>query len=93
SGIFSVSETSAELRNTAAIPETMQSIAERSGGKFYTPQTFAQFFDDIKREPSFQPVKVSTTSSIEFANLWSTLMVVVLCLSAEWLLRKLNALP
>jgi hypothetical protein len=93
SGIFSVSETSAELRNTAAIPETMQSIAERSGGKFYTPQTFAQFFDDIKREPSFQPVKVRTASSVEFANLWSTLLVIVLCLSAEWLLRKLNALP
>ncbi len=92
-GIFSVSETSAELRNTAALPETMQSIAERSGGKFYTPQTFAQFFDDAKREPSFQPISVESASTIEFANLWSTLLVIILCLSAEWLLRKLNALP
>lgn len=93
SGIFSVSETSVELRNTAALPETMQSIAERSGGKFYTLQTFEKFFDDIKAEPSFQPVSVETTSSIEFANLWSTLLVIIFCLSAEWLLRKLNALP
>jgi len=93
SGIFSVSETSAELRNTAANPETMQSIAERSGGKFYTVETFPKFFDDISREPSFQPVSVVTTSTIEFANLWQTLLVIVLCLSAEWLIRKLNALP
>ncbi|MFQ3598902.1 MAG: hypothetical protein SNJ55_13595 [Chloroherpetonaceae bacterium] len=92
-GIFSVSETSTELRNIAAVPETMQSIAERSGGKFYTPQTFAQFFDDVKREPSFQRVSVESTSTIEFANLGSTLLVIILCLSAEWLLRKLNALP
>ncbi len=92
-GVFSVSETSVEFRNTVAIPETMQRIAERSGGKFYTSQTFPQFFDDIKHEPSFQPIRVQTTSSIEFANLWSTLFAIILCLSAEWLLRKLNAMP
>ncbi len=93
SGIFSVSETSIELRNTAANPETMRNIAERSGGKFYTVETFPQFFDDIKREPSFQPVSVATTSTIELANLWQTLLVIILSLSAEWLIRKLNALP
>lgn len=93
SGIFSVSETSTEFRNTASLPETMQGIAERSGGKFYTYQTFSRFLDDIKREPSFQPVSVDRTSTIEFANLWSFLLVIILCLSAEWLLRKLHSLP
>lgn len=93
SGIFSVSETSTEFRNTASLPETMQGIAERSGGKFYTRQTFSRFLDDIKQEPSFQPVGVDRTSTIEFANLWSFLLVIILCLSAEWLLRKLHSLP
>ncbi|MCS6988074.1 MAG: hypothetical protein NZM06_00965 [Chloroherpetonaceae bacterium] len=93
SGMFSVSETSAEFRNPAANPETMRAIAERSGGKFYDARTFANFLDEMKREPAFQPLAVEKISAMEFANSWATWLAILLLLSAEWLLRKLNALP
>jgi hypothetical protein len=93
SGIFSVSETGAEFRQTAANATVMRSIAERSGGKFYLAGDFASLLADLEKEPAFEPVESETRDTTEFANLSTMLAVIVALFAAEWLLRKLSALP
>ncbi len=93
SGAFSISETSTEFRLTEANPDVMREIARRSGGKFYTEKDFAHFFDDIKRDAAFQPTEMSATNRIELANVSVMLIAIIALLAAEWLIRKLNALP
>ncbi|MBC8043308.1 MAG: hypothetical protein IAF08_07665 [Rhizobacter sp.] len=93
SGIFSVSETGAEFLALQADAETLREIARQSGGKFYTAKNFNQFFSDLQQDAAFQTMQTEERQSFELANVLPTLIVIVLLLSLEWLLRKLNALP
>lgn len=92
-GSFSVSQTGAEFRALHADGATMRSIAAQSGGKFYALTDFAALLADLKRDAAFQPIETQLTQSFELANLAPTLILIILLLAAEWLIRKLHALP
>lgn len=93
SGLFSVSKSDIEFRTPNADAETLREIARRSGGKFYTSASFPNFFADIKKDMSFQPVETEEKKSFELANLTTTLFIIVGLLTVEWTLRKIKALP
>ncbi|NTW50848.1 MAG: hypothetical protein HGB19_14180, partial [Chlorobiales bacterium] len=92
-GIFSVSKSDIEFRTPHADAETLREIARRSGGKFYVPATFPEFFRAIKKDIAFQTVEHEEKSSVELANLTTTLLIIVGLLTLEWSLRKFKALP
>jgi hypothetical protein len=91
-GVFSVSETGLEFRDPSANADVMREIAIKSGGKTYTPETFAGFFDDLKHDAFFQPAETELKTTYELASMLPVLLVILLLLSAEWLIRKLNNL-
>ncbi|MCS7210916.1 MAG: hypothetical protein RMI34_06670 [Chloroherpetonaceae bacterium] len=92
-GRFLVSQTSLEFRQLHADANTLRSIAAQSGGKFYHLTEFEAFLQDLRRDAAFQPTLQQTQQSAEFANLAPTLVIILFLLAAEWLIRKLYAMP
>ncbi|GAB1430325.1 hypothetical protein MASR2M18_11580 [Ignavibacteria bacterium] len=87
-GRFSVSGAGLEFQNLRMNVELLRALAVRTGGKFYTPETAAQFLKDLKNNASFTPQTITRRSEIP---LWSApwlLGAALFCFALEWFLRK-----
>ena len=91
-GQFSVGRSVAEFMQLQAQAGTMQQIAKRTGGQFYSLNQMQAVGNDITQLPQLAPVvnlKRSTAGLQRF--LWPLLLILAM-LSAEWILRKRHGL-
>ncbi len=87
-GRFSVGDIALEYQNVRMNSELLRQIAERTGGKFYTPGTAANFLDDLKKQPTFSPRTITQKSEFALWNLPWLLAAALLCFATEWFIRK-----
>lgn len=87
-GRFSVGVVALEYQNLRMNAPLLRAIAERTGGKFYTPAEAGKFLEDLKKAHGYTSRGI--TRKFEFAlwNLPYLLAAAILFLSIEWFLRK-----
>ncbi|HET8864863.1 MAG TPA: hypothetical protein VFM80_04130 [Gracilimonas sp.] len=92
-GEFLVSNSSSELANTTRNDDLMRSVAENSGGQFFTYNNVSGFWDSL-REANVLQTRTETIENYSFpvrSLYW--FILVILLLGSEWMLRKYYSLP
>ncbi|HZK76112.1 MAG TPA: hypothetical protein VFD13_04315, partial [Candidatus Kapabacteria bacterium] len=87
-GRFNVGEFNIELAEPRMRSDILRAIAERTGGKFYTPETAANLLKDIYNSPRFQPREITNKHDFELWNSWPLLAFAIVCFGTEWFIRK-----
>ncbi len=87
-GRFSVGGDGLEYQNTRMNVELLRTIAARTGGKFYTPETAGEFLNDLKHNPLFVEQVITRRSELALWNMPWMLGASLLCFALEWFLRK-----
>ncbi|HET6400714.1 MAG TPA: hypothetical protein VFH95_04865 [Candidatus Kapabacteria bacterium] len=87
-GRFNVGEFNIELAEPRMRSDILRTLAERTGGKFYTPETAANLLKDIYYSPRFQPREITNRRDFELWNSWPLLAFAILCFGTEWFIRK-----
>jgi len=87
SGEFAIKELDLEAFNTAANHEMLQLLADNTNGKFGTLSNFDKTFENIYTQTVPEKLHNKLTSKYLIDIFWF-LFLVLLPLSAEWLLRK-----
>lgn len=87
-GRFSVGDNGLEFQNLRMNVELLRTLAERTGGKFYTPETAVNFREDVKKHPLFTPQTITRRSEFALWNLPWILGASLLFFALEWFLRK-----
>jgi hypothetical protein len=91
-GRFVVGTESAEYLNLKMNAPLLRSMAEITGGRFYTPNTVSRFLDDLKKHPRFtQTSIVKETELALWNNVW-LLMIAITAFAIEWFFRKRSGL-
>ncbi len=91
-GRFSIGAESAEYLNLKMNAPLLRSMAEITGGKFYTPNTVSRFIEDLKKHPRFNQTSIIRESEIAlWNNLW-LLMIAISAFAIEWFMRKRSGL-
>ena len=88
SGLFEVAESYAEFTNAELNAQLLQTLANTSGGRYYTLEDAAQMVNHI-------PLVESATSQLVDEEVWDMPLIfgsVILLLGLEWLLRKRRGL-
>lgn len=93
SGEFSVGSTNLEYVNTMRNDEFLSFISEQTGGAFYPFQEAGALKDLMEQRGFFEPQsQIQTREILAYQNpLW--FLLVLLLLSAEWIIRKIVSLP
>lgn len=87
-GRFTIGEVGLEMLQTSMNAELLRTLAERTGGRFYTVRQAAQLVNDILSHKGFAPRSIQHRADHQ---LWNNLYLLLAALSAfavEWLLRK-----
>jgi hypothetical protein len=87
-GRFNVGEYSAEFAEPRMRSDVLRALAEKTGGKFYTPATASSMLSDIKANPRFRAKILEEKTDYEARNAWQLLVVAVCLFAAEWFIRK-----
>ncbi len=87
-GRFNVGDFNIELSEPRMRSDILRALAERTGGKFYTPETAANLLKDIYANPRFQSREITNTHDYELWNSWPLLALAILCFGSEWFIRK-----
>lgn len=87
-GRFNVGEYSAEFAEPRMRSDVLRELTEKTGGKFYTPETAASLLTDMKANPRFRAKTIEHKTDYEARNMWLLLVVAVCLFAAEWFLRK-----
>jgi hypothetical protein len=87
-GRFSVGDVALEYLNLKMNAPLLRSIAERSGGKFYTPAEAGSFLKDLETKPSFKERPVVAKNELNLWNLPYLLAAAILLFVIEWFMRK-----
>jgi hypothetical protein len=83
-GQFTVETFNPEFLNSRMRPDILRNLANSSGGKFYFPSDFAQFFRDYAP----QPIDFVEKKELKIFPRWITLIILLGLLSIEWIIRK-----
>jgi hypothetical protein len=70
----------------------LRSMAEITGGKFYTPNTVSGFIEDLKKHPRFNQTSIVRESELALWNNVWLLMIAISAFAIEWFLRKRSGL-
>ncbi|WP_129717980.1 hypothetical protein [Pedobacter sp. SYP-B3415] len=89
-GRFFVSSTQLEYRQAIADHQLLNSISSQSGGKLFQPADLAQIFDEIEKNPEIKTISYENLRYEEPVGIKTIFFIILLLLSAEWLLRKRN---
>ena len=87
-GRFNVGDYSPEFAEPRMRSDILRSLAERTGGKFYTPETAANLIKDIDASSNFHAKKLEEKKDYEGRNIWQLLILAVMLFSTEWFIRK-----
>lgn len=88
-GQFSVAEASAEAANLKADRQLMETIANSTNGQFFTIGQVNELIQTISTDNQTTPVRHSEINFTELLNYRFLLMILLVLLSAEWILRKI----
>ena len=87
-GRFNVGDYSIEFAEPRMRSDILRSLAERTGGKFYTPETASTLMKDIEASSNFHAKKLEEKKDYEGRNMWQLLILAVMFFSTEWFIRK-----
>ena len=87
-GRFNVGDFNIEFAETRMRSDILRQVAERTGGKFYTPENAANLLKDIYSNPRFAPREITNTRDFEIWNSWSLLALALIFFGSEWFMRK-----
>jgi len=87
-GRFSIGDISIEYLDLKMNIGLLTTIAQRSGGKFYTVANANEFMNDLSNDPNFKQKAMTLRNEFSLWNLPWILGLAILCLSLEWFLRK-----
>ncbi len=87
-GRFNVGDYSPEFAEPRMRSDILRALAERTGGKFYTPETAASIMKDIEASSNFHAKKLEEKKDYEGRNMWQLLILAVMFFSTEWFIRK-----
>jgi hypothetical protein len=87
-GRFNVGDFNIELSEPRMRSDILRSLAERTGGKFYTPETASNLLKDIYSNARFHSREITNTHDYELWNSWPLLALAILCFGSEWFIRK-----
>jgi hypothetical protein len=91
-GRFSIGELNIEFQNPRMNAQLLRLIAERTGGKFYTPGSMESLFRDIEAQSGFTPRQIQNKENYLLWTIIWILSTVVLLFALEWFLRKKSGL-
>jgi SAM-dependent methyltransferase len=83
-GAFTVGSYSLEFEHTGMNEELLRRIAHRSGGTFYTPDTFGAILKDV----DLQKKQVSHVRKMRLWDWWGLFAGTIALLCAEWTIRR-----
>ena len=83
-GVFTVGTYSLEFEHTGMNEPLLRRIAHRSGGAFYTPDTFGAILKDVDLEKK----QVAHVRKIRLWDWWGLFAGLVVLLCAEWTMRR-----
>ena len=87
-GRFNVGEFNIEFAEPRMRSDILRELAQRTGGKFYTPETAGSMLHDIQTSAAFTPKRIENTKEFELWNAWPLLLAAICCFGTEWFLRK-----
>ncbi len=87
-GRFNVGDYSPEFAEPRMRSDILRSLAEQTGGKFYTPETAGLLMNDIEASSNFHAKKIEEKKDYEGRNMWQLLILAVMFFSTEWFIRK-----
>lgn len=87
-GRFSVGELNAEFLDTKMNNILLRQIANRSGGKYYSPDNISSLSEDIARTKGFGTKEIVMKSDINLWNLIWLLAGAIIFFALEWYFRK-----
>ncbi len=94
SGAFSVSSSTRELLNTKRNDQRLRQLANITGGKFLSESSPAKaFFSDMNEKNFMQTVEKTSRDLFYLHQFYYWFFVVMITLSAEWILRRTVSLP
>lgn len=88
SGRFSVGEIVLEYQNLSMNANLLRSLAEQTGGKFYTANNCGNLLKDIKSHKRFKQRSITTKKEYALWNMIWILSIAILLLAVEWAIRK-----
>ncbi|OPX21357.1 MAG: hypothetical protein B1H02_07780, partial [Candidatus Latescibacteria bacterium 4484_107] len=83
-GAFTVGPYSLEFENTKMNEPLLRRIAYRSGGAFYTPDTFGAILEEVDLEKK----QVAHLHKIRLWDGWGLFAALIALLCAEWTIRR-----
>ncbi|PST82385.1 hypothetical protein C7T94_16545 [Pedobacter yulinensis] len=89
-GRFFVTSTQLEYRQTTADHQLLQSLSAQSSGKRYRPADLLNITNDLKKNPDIRTVSYEDLRYEEPVGIKTVFFLVLLLLTAEWLMRKRN---
>jgi len=93
-GAFSVSSSTRELLNTKRNDQRLRQLANITGGKFLPESSSAEaFFSDMNEKNFMQTVEKTSRDLFYLHQFYYWFFVVMITLSAEWILRRTVSLP
>jgi hypothetical protein len=87
-GRFNVGDYSPEFAEPRMRSDILRSISEKTGGKFYTPETATALMKDIQASSNFHAKRLEEKKDYEGRNMWQLLILAVAFFSTEWFIRK-----
>jgi hypothetical protein len=87
-GRFNIGDIPIEFMDMRMNAQLLSTMASRTGGRFYTPETAGTFITDLKANPGFQSRGMTVRSEIALWNLPYLLGIALACFSIEWFMRK-----
>ncbi len=87
-GRFNIGEYSIEFAEVRMRADVLRSLAEGTGGKFYTKETAASLANDIRKHPRFISKQTRVKHEYEARNSWPLLLLAIICFASEWFIRK-----
>lgn len=92
-GTFSVTATNLEYVNTSRNDPLLRSLARKSGGYYMPFKEIGSLKDSLKKAGLLEPLTVTNHTDILLYRYPWWLLLVVILLSAEWILRRKHTLP
>lgn len=92
SGNISIIKHEIEMLNIGRNKNYLNLLSNKTGGEYYDIENYMGLLDKLKVINSNQPNKFTQISQINLNSNYLILVVIVLLLSFEWLIRKLNYL-
>lgn len=90
SGAFYVNALIAEYQQTTANHQLLFTMAQQSGGKFYSPNDIAKIADELEKSGQVKTISYEDRRYEELISLKWLFAFIVLLLATEWFLRKRN---